>query len=1050
MPNPRRPIAEAKRQRRTAFSLTHYNLTAFPEGVRNLKDVVDLDLSVNGLTRVPEWIGELTQLTRLNLYGNRIEALPESIGNLVNLVELNLGDNQLTSVPASIGRLTALTRVDLDRNRISALPGSIGRLSRLVRLELFANRLTDLPASTARLHALTRLDLGRNPLGALPAPVTELTGLTRLDMSNTGLTELPDSIGRLANLVHLGLDSNRLSSLPLSIAALTKLNRLNLNRNRFTELPEHIGALTELIRLDAENNKLRALPRSITELEHLGGLYIDGNLLPPEYWAAAETGLVELGQLFAGIDVESAPLREAKLVLVGEGEVGKSSLLAAMRGESFDPGRGSTHGIEVKTLETPAPDGDPAQAITLNAWDFGGQKAYRPTHQLFFTAPALYAVVWKARQGPMQGFVDYWIDLVRRRTSDENVTIHIVATHADADGQHPRIDQAAIAERHGDLIGGFHFVDSRTGTGIAELKAALWASAAAIPQINREVPAAWRDLRRSLARSGESYLEYPEYLRRAESFGVDAEAARALAKVATQLGHWIHYPEIDGLENLVVLKGDWLSTAISLVLDDPVTAGRHGLVEHRHLRELWDDPGRPAHMRHDPRFHPALLRLMEKYDISYRISGREGEPGRSLVAQLVDETPPPLAAVWDGFGPHLRQDEQLCEFLDTRGAKALPEGLVHRLIVRWHRRSLGRERYEESVHWHNGFVIQPDPYSRAMVRVEEQRLRISVKAPYPGQFLEVFVSDLDEYVGELWPGFRLKRLVPCGGECLDPDRSRTGLFGLERLLTRRSLGRRTAECRRCWADVPIDDLIHRQLENEERAVETSTVETSTVASRAGGDPELSRAADLSAAEQWAATQREIRKLIALVSDEAARGPRFYTVELRDRRAWHERLTHVGVRVVLWCEHSRLPLYVLDGDPSSGVYEIDVPRDWLVRSAPWIKRSLKALGSILVPGAGLDAILPGIDPSALELHLALAEESLETITELAGEALDGAGEQPWMASDGRSGAELRRLHAFLAQADPGFGGLERVRDLDKYLWVHRSFRSEYEPGPPRFE
>ena len=650
----------------------------------------------------------------------------------------------------------------------------------------------------------------------------------------------------------------------------------------------------------------------------------------------------------------------------------------------------------------------------------------------------------------MQGFVDYWIDLIRRRTSDENIRIHIVATHVDLDRQHPRIDQADLMERHGDVIAGFHFTDSATGTGVEELKCALWKSAAELPQIHREVPASWRDLRRSFVESGESYLEYTDYLRRAAALGLDAEAAGALAKIATQLGYWIHYPEIGGLDEIVVLKGDWLSTAVSLVLDDPETAARHGLVEHRRLRLLWDDPANPQRLRYDPKFHPALLRLMEKYDISYRIAEDGGRHPSSLIAQLVDAAPPSLDQVWDGFGSGLTEDVQLCEFLDAKGAKGVPEGLVHQLIVRWHRRSLGRERFEDSVHWHNGFVIQPDPYSRAMVRIEGQRLRVTVKALYPGHFLHQFTEDLEEYVGELWPGFRLKRLVPCGEQCLDPDRSRSGLFGLERLLNRRRGGKEFAECRRCWADVPIDALVHRG-PGDGPAEEESDSEPPAVQ----GISELVRRADKSEAnamERWSLTHRELQKMIRLLSDEAARGPRFYTVELRDRQAWHQKLTHVGVRVVLWCEHSRLPLYVLDDDPASGVFDIDVPRDWLVRSAPWISRTLKVLWSAVLPGGALalDLLVPDFQPDAVEGHLELAEESFKVITAVGDQAVENAGEQAWMASDGRSGAELRRLHAYLEKADPGFGGLERVQDLDKYLWVHPRFASEYEPGTPSFE
>ncbi|SDD18983.1 COR domain-containing protein [Glycomyces harbinensis] len=1044
MPSVKKLIAEAKRFGHPTLNLSRMNLTALPDGIRELDRLTDLDVGVNSLSRLPDWIGELRGLRRLNLFQNRITSLPESIGELGHLTELNLGHNQLTSLPATIGNLASLIRLDLDINRITALPGSIGRLERLVKLSIFHNDLTDLPASIARLRDLTWLDAADNRFGTFPEPVTELTGLTRLEMTRTRLTDLPDSIGRLVNLVHLGLDFNRLTRLPRTITALTNLSRLNLNGNKFNELPEYISGLTGLSRLDAENNGLRSLPRSILKLGRLEQLYLEGNLLPPEQRAAAESGLPALREFMEGLDTGSADFREAKLVLVGEGEVGKSSLLAAMRGEPFDPHRGSTHGVEVKTLELTGPGGEPSSAITMNAWDFGGQKAYRPSHQLFFTAPAVYVVVWKARLGSMQGFVDYWIDLIRRRTSDEHIRIHIVATHVD--GQHPKIDQASLMQRYDDVIGGFHFVDSRTGLGIDDLRAALWDSAAAIPQINREVPAGWRNLRRSLIQSGESYLEYDDYLRRAEAHGLDEDAARALATIATQLGYWIHYPRINGLKEIVVLKGDWLSKAVSLVVDDAETASRHGLVEHRRLSRLWNDPGNGPDFRYDPKFHPALIQLMEKYDLSYRIAESEGRPPSSLIAQLVDEVAPPLHRAWDEFGPHLKEDSQLCEFLDTRGAKGIPEGLLHQLIVRWHRHSLGRERFEDSVHWHSGFVIQPSRYTRVMVRLEEQRLRVTVKAAYPELFLETFIQDLEDYVGEHWPGFRVKRLVPCAGECLDPERSGTGLFGLERLLTRRSLGKKTAECRRCWADMPIDRLIHRPPDGEDEEP-------------AGGPPvprgrrELGLGvAERGEAEQLERIEEEIQKLITLFTDEAVNGPRFYTVELRDRESWSRRLTHTGVRVVLWCEHSRLPLYVLDDDPRSGVFEIDVPRDWLVRSAPWISRTLKVLWSTVLPGGSvaMDLLVPSFDPAVIENHLELAEESFKIVTEIGEKAIAGAERQPaWGVGDGQSGAQLRRLHAFLDDADPGFGGLERVQDRGKFLWVHPDFVSEYEPGTPSF-
>jgi GTPase SAR1 family protein len=54
----------------------------------------------------------------------------------------------------------------------------------------------------------------------------------------------------------------------------------------------------------------------------------------------------------------------------------------------------STHGIQIKQIEVMHKDKQGNQKeITLNGWDFGGQRVYRPTHQLFFSAPAVYLVV---------------------------------------------------------------------------------------------------------------------------------------------------------------------------------------------------------------------------------------------------------------------------------------------------------------------------------------------------------------------------------------------------------------------------------------------------------------------------------------------------------------------------------------------------------------------------------------------------------------------------------------------------------------------------------
>ena len=118
------------------------------------------------------------------------------------------------------------------------------------------------------------------------------------------------------------------------------------------------------------------------------------------------------------------------------------------------------------------------QNTDMSGWDFGGQNIYRHTHQLFFTAPAIYLAVWNPRRGPDQCRVEEWIKMVKHRAydetrPDERPRILVVATHGGPKERLDHIDEELLREEFGDLIVGFHHVDSKTGFGLAKLKTAI-------------------------------------------------------------------------------------------------------------------------------------------------------------------------------------------------------------------------------------------------------------------------------------------------------------------------------------------------------------------------------------------------------------------------------------------------------------------------------------------------------------------------------------------------------------------------------------------------
>jgi hypothetical protein len=150
----------------------------------------------------------------------------------------------------------------------------------------------------------------------------------------------------------------------MAIAHLTRLQMLNLSYNQLTALPEAIANLTQLQELDFSFNPLTKLPESIANLTQLQGLKLHGNPLDSDLGAAYEQGTEAVLQYLRAKAQAQVTFNEAKLIVVGEGEVGKSCLLGALRGDEWME-RPTTHGIEIKPVKVTDPQS--STEIRLNA-----------------------------------------------------------------------------------------------------------------------------------------------------------------------------------------------------------------------------------------------------------------------------------------------------------------------------------------------------------------------------------------------------------------------------------------------------------------------------------------------------------------------------------------------------------------------------------------------------------------------------------------------------------------------------------------------------------
>ncbi len=947
-----------------------------------------------------------------------------------------------------------------DSKKLTELPESLGQLTQLQALDLTSNQLTALPESLGQLTQLQALFLSYNQLTALPESLGQLTQLQTLYLMGNQLTALPKSFGQLTQLQSLYLNNNQLIALPESLGQLTQLQTLYLVSNQLTALPEWFGQLTQLQYLYLQYNELAELPETLVHLDRLEVLRLNGNPLNPELAAAESEGLDAVKRYLRAKAEPQVVLNEAKLILIGEGEVGKSCLLGALRGDPWEDGRPTTHGIEIKPVK--ATDPLTGTEITLNGWDFGGQPVYRPTHQLFFSSPAVYVVVWKPREGPQQGFVKDWIKLVKHRELDAKILV--VATHGGPKERQPDIDRQEIWDLFGkDTVIDFFRVDNKplkdekgTCKGINELKDAIASVAASLPEVGRSVPKRWQEVREALKQTGEAYLPLDRVLTICSEHKMSEDEAQDFVRISHRLGHLIHYGHDPRLKEMVILKPDWLATAVSFVLDDEETRNKHGLVKFTRLSKLWSDNERTKECRYPARVHPIFVALMERFDLSYRVAGSPlggHSEETSLIAQLVPDVRPEKDIIrewpeqlYDGD----EQQVQICRIVDEKGQSTSAEGLFYQLIVRLHKFSLGREDFNASVHWQRGLILDDDYNGRALLEHVGNDVRITVRAAYPGNLLAVLTHEVKWLVENFWEGLKCQVVVPCIEPC-GTNSPGTGLFEVEKLIRSKRSDRSEYPCHVCDEWQNIECLLRNAPVARRPSVESLLTEgLGDVRSRLDELRQHNFVMDQNMKRIMSQVEDAFRGVMQTIPDESKDGPRLFSLEPVEGSKFNPNgWVKKKFRVTLWCEHTHLPLPLLNKNDKEGVYEFNVTREWFVTAAPFLKVLTGTLSLVLPVAISTAKLSLGEGTyKGFERQLDFGKSCAEAMLNATDKTTD------WLIEKderdvGRTGVVrahggvLREFQTWLKKEDPGFGDLRKVLNKQKeFLWVHRDFEKEY--------
>ena len=782
--------------------LNNTQITALPESIGNLSNLQELRLNNTQITALPESIGNLSNLQILYLDYAKITALPESIGSLSYLQELRLNNTRIAILPESIGNLSNLQELSLSRTRITVLPESIGNLSYLQSLDLDSTQITTLPESIGNLFYLQSLSVTKTQLTSLPESIGNLSHLQRLDLDGTRITALPESIGNLFYLQSLSVTKTQLASLPESIGNLSYLQRFSLTKTQITTLPESIGSLSYLQRLDLSGTKITVLPESIGNLSYLQMLWLNDSplykQLPPEIqWHLPNKPQKVIRYI---LEMQSAaPKRyfnETKMVVVGQGSVGKSCLINQLIHGAYE-NQHSTEGIDIEPWDFSGAEAglDNQETYRLNVWDFGGQEIYHATHQFFLTRRTLYVLMWDALTEDEYGRRDYWMRTIRSFAGDSPVIIVINKCDKDL-GRYPQAEYAFL-DKYPQILNRdrVFYISCRDNIGIDELRDYILSEAVKMPLMKTEWLEKWLNVRKDLETLSEqeNYIHYDEYLKICEKRGVrDEEEARMLIQYLHDLGVIIHYHDDELLCGIVILLPEWGTDAVYKVLDEQqrTLKNRNGILFYKDLPKIWSDG-----KRYPRRVYPYLLKLMEKFQLAFQVDNPKLSENTYLVAELLSENPMPHE--WPPEGAESLAFRYEYDFM--------PAGVMTRLIVSIH-------QYLEDVDgvkqcWRKGaYLVRGSAHAKLVLYdgIDRKYLDIRVIGESSRDRSEL-LTVIREHVKGINSRFRkieITEQIPC--KC---SAGCGHFWNYRQLLNGEAMGKTGTDCPQTWKPIQFKTLL---------------------------------------------------------------------------------------------------------------------------------------------------------------------------------------------------------------------------------------------------
>jgi len=493
----------------------------------------------------------------------------------------------------------------------------------IIALSLSKSELTELELGEEAV-GLEHLYLSNNAKLRRVAIKQALPKLAYLYLNNCALEQFSFPIG-CASLKQLYLQDNQLKKVGLE-GSTKQLELIDLSNNAFEKLTFLKGVRNLRYLYLKDNKNLKALafttaPRKL-EILHLAGcaleklpdnflsfnrlntLYLDGNPLPLIPKASRSEGA--RANSYEGVwhyllEKNKGQIKNdrVKIILVGNGRVGKTSMYRRLNDLPRQANEPYTHGIQLGELDKRKLPDVIGNSLQANVWDFGGQEIFYATHQFFLTEDALYILAWTLEENVQTYRKDevlpdddkfqtreYWLENIQHH-GGKDCPILMVQTHADKKIE--QINRKEYEEQYGTTSLNF---SADTDVGLAQLKQMIAEKLNNhIPLFNEDFPSTYDKVIAEIEElSTQSNFITKAYFDTGicRKAGIEKGGEESVLRFLRKTGAVVWFPDVPALKETIYVNPNWLTQQVYRLINNDLRA-RKGKIDLAYLEKTFPD-----------------------------------------------------------------------------------------------------------------------------------------------------------------------------------------------------------------------------------------------------------------------------------------------------------------------------------------------------------------------------------------------------------------------------------------------------------------------------